>query len=207
MIRTALSMLVLLAFAGGVAQASGDASAGKAKAGLCAACHGADGNSGGATPTWPSLAGQHEGYLAKQLVEFQEGTTRSNQVMAPMIANLNAQDIADVSAYFASLPRRSMLADEQAKELVAKGERLYRGGNKKTGIAACMGCHGPDGSGNALAGFPRLNSQHAQYTAIQLKAFRDGARSNDLNGMMRDIATQLTDDEIAAVSAYLTGLN
>jgi cytochrome c553 len=205
MIRTALSLFALLALACGVAHAGGDATAGKAKAGLCVACHGVDGNS--MTPIWPSLAGQHESYLAKQITAFQEGVTRNNLVMAPMIAGLSAQDIDDVSAYFAALPRRGMMSDESTKDVVAQGERLYRGGNKETGIAACMGCHGPDGSGNELAGFPSLGNQQPEYTATQLKAFRSGARSNDLNAMMRDIAARLTDDEIAAVSAYLTGLN
>ena len=205
MIRTALTVLLLSLGITGAANAAGDAAAGKAKSALCAACHGADGNS--TNPEWPSLAGQNEAYLTKQLVEFQEGKTRNNPVMAPMIANLNAQDVADVSAYFASLPRRGMFADKDAMEMIQKGERLYRGGNKEKGIAACMGCHGPDGSGNSLAGIPSLGNQHAKYTAMQLTAFRDGARTNDLNDMMQDVAERLTDDEIRAVSAYLTGLN
>ncbi|GIX30927.1 MAG: hypothetical protein KatS3mg124_1399 [Porticoccaceae bacterium] len=83
-----------------VALAAGDPAAGKAKAAVCAACHGANGIS--AAPIWPNLAGQKEEYLAKQLKAFRDGT-RSEPSMSPMAANLSDQDIADLAAYFSSL--------------------------------------------------------------------------------------------------------
>ncbi len=126
--------------------------------------------------------------------------------MAPMVGALTDQDIANLAAYFASLPRRATMANEQAMEQVALGEKLFRGGNKETGVPACMGCHGPDGAGNNLAGFPMVSAQHVTYTKMQLLAFRDGSRSNDPQGMMRDVAQRLSDEEIQAVSEYLAGL-
>ena len=177
-----------------------DAAAGKTKAAACASCHGADGNS--ANPEWPSLAGQHEKYLIKQLEEFKNGA-RANPLMSPMAAGLSEQDMADLAAYFSSQTPKGGEADP---ELVALGEKIYRGGNATTGVAACMACHGPDGMGNPLANFPRLSGQHAAYTALQLKAFRTGDRTNDAGLMMRNIATRMSDAEIQAVSSYIAGL-
>ena len=177
-----------------------DAAAGKTKAAACASCHGADGNS--ANPEWPSLAGQHEKYLIKQLAEFKDGT-RANPLMSPMAAGLSEQDMADLAAYFSSQPLKGGEADP---ELVALGEKIYRGGNATTGVAACMACHGPAGMGNPLANFPRLSGQHAAYTVLQLKAFRAGDRTNDAGLMMRNIASRMTDAEIQAVASYIEGL-
>ena len=205
MIKAALSVWMVLILVCGQAIAAGDVTAGKSKAAACIACHGVDGNS--TNPEWPSLAGQNEIYIARQLAAFQQGETRSNVLMAPMIANLSEQDMADIAAYYASLPRARMYADETKQELIAAGQRLYRGGNADKNVAACIGCHLPDGSGNGPAGFPGIANQHATYTENQLKAFRSGARSSDLNSMMRDVSARLSDDEIEAVAAYLTGLN
>ncbi len=204
MIRTALMCLMMM-LSTGTALAAGDTAAGKTKATTCTACHGPDGNS--INPEWPSLAGQNERYLATQIMDFQAGETRKNVMMEPMIANLTDQDVADIAAYYASLPRRGLFADEEQLEMIRDGEKLYRGGNQDKGIAACMGCHGPAGNGNSLAGFPSVGNQHAKYTAMQLRAFRSGERMNDLNAMMRDVSERLTDYEIDAVSAYLSGLN
>jgi cytochrome c553 len=177
-----------------------DAAAGKAKAAACASCHGADGNS--ANPEWPSLAGQHDKYLIKQLAEFKSGA-RSNPLMSPMAAGLSEQDMADLAAYYSSQPLNGGKADPA---LVALGEKIYRGGNATTGVAACMACHGPDGMGNPQANFPRLSGQHAAYTVVQLKAFRAGDRSNDAGLMMRNIAARMTDAEMDAVASYIEGL-
>ena len=204
MIRTVFAVLWVMAITTGAASAAGDAKAGKTKAAICASCHGIDGNS--TNPEWPSLAGQHPKYLTNQVIAFKQGTTRSNILMAPMIQAMTEQDIEDVAAFYATLPRRGMFADKNAKEVVALGERLYRAGKKETATAACMGCHGPNGAGNSLAGFPQIASQHATYTAMQLKMFRSGERSNDPQGMMRDAASKLTDDEIDALAQYLAGL-
>ena len=184
------------------AHAAGDPAAGQAKAGTCLACHGPDGNS--VNPLWPKLSGQHPGYTKKQLVEFQSGEMRRDTMMAPMIANLSEQDIEDLAAYYASRPRTGGFASEERVEL---GERIYRGGNLETGVAACIACHGPKGLGDPLAGFPSLAGQHAAYVVLQLEAFRSGERSNDINGMMQDVARWMTRDEMLAVAEYIAGLH
>ncbi len=180
--------------------AAGDAAAGKTKAAACAACHGADGNS--ANPEWPKLAGQHAPYLVKQLANFKAGD-RNNAMMAPMAAPLSEQDMADIAAFFTSQTQAEGKADPA---LVAAGEKLFRGGNATTGVAACMGCHGPNGMGNPLANFPRLSGQHAAYTVNQLKTFRSGERANDAGKMMQNIAARMTDAEMQAVASYIEGL-
>lgn len=184
------------------AHAAGDPVAGQAKAGTCLACHGPDGNS--INPQWPKLAAQHPGYTKKQLVELKAGETRRDTMMAPMIAVLSEQDMEDLAAYYATLPRTGGFASEERVEL---GERMYRGGNLETGVAACIGCHGPRGLGDPLGGFPSLAGQHAEYTVLQLEAFRSGERSNDVNGMMRDVARWMSRDEMLAVAEYIAGLH
>ena len=184
------------------AHAAGDSSKGQAIVGkVCAACHGFDGNS--FLPANPSLAGQHEEYLLKQLTEFKSGA-RSNPVMAGMVANLSADDLRNVAAYYASQTPKQMGAKD--KDLVAQGRKLYRGGDAAKGIAACAGCHSPNGAGIPVQ-YPRLASQHADYVAAQLKAFRAGDRANDPNQMMRITAIKLTDKEIAALAEYISGLH
>jgi cytochrome c553 len=187
-------------FAAAPAGAAGDAAAGKAKAMACASCHGADGNS--ANPEWPSLAGQHAKYLAKQLANFKAGD-RNNAMMGPMAAPLSEQDMADIAAFYESQALKGGQADPA---LVDAGEKLYRGGNATSGVAACMACHGPSGIGNPQANFPRLSGQHAAYTVLQLKAFRAGERANDAGNMMRNIAARMTDAEMQAVASYIEGL-
>jgi cytochrome c553 len=183
------------------ALAAGDAAAGKTKAGVCAGCHGADGNGGG-DPTWPKLAGQHEDYLAAQLEAFKSGK-RKNPVMSPMAAPLSKKDMQDLSAYFASLPVKPGAARSQ--QLVEKGKRIYRGGNAKSGVAACMSCHGPSGHGIPPR-FPRVSSQTAAYTENQLLLFRSEKRPSDAEVMTR-ITQRMTDAEIRAVSEYMAGLH
>ncbi|HDK37920.1 MAG TPA: cytochrome c4 [Thiolapillus brandeum] len=185
----------------GAAQAAGDAAAGKTKSAACAACHGADGNSG-ANPLWPKLAGQHPKYIKKQLHDF-KANKRKDATMAPMAAPLKDQDIEDLAAYFSSQSRTVGVA---AADQVELGQSLYRAGSSN-GAPACSGCHGPAGAGNVAANFPGLSGQSAAYVAKQLKDFRSGARSNDLNGMMAGVAAKLTDKEINAVSQYVQGLH
>lgn len=183
------------------ANAQGDAAAGRSKAAVCAACHGPDGNS--VTPEWPKIAGQHPGYIVKQLADFKSGARR-NSTMSPIAASLSDQDIADLSVFYAAQQRTQGLADP---EFIKAGARLYRGGNVDNGVPACMACHGPRGAGNPAAGFPALNDQHASYTAAQLRAYKSGERSNDKEEMMRIIAKRLTDTEIQATSSYIDGLH
>ena len=185
----------------------GDPEAGKAKNAVCAACHGVDGNS--ALDINPKIAGQHANYLYKQLSEFklasQTGGSegRNNAVMNGMAAVLSDQDMKDLAAYFAS---QEMKPGETPEDVVDAGAALYRGGDEARGITACIACHGPRGNGMELAGFPDISGQHAAYTKSQLEQFRSGLRANDMNGMMRDIAKRLTDEDIALLSQYVSGL-
>lgn len=198
----ALSVLCLTtsAFASDAPKAAKpDTAAGEAKyTAMCAACHGADGNS--AAPENPKLAGQHPEYLAKQLAEFKSGK-RANAVMGGMAAALSDEDMKNISAWLSSQKPKAGFAKE--KELVALGERIYRGGIADRQIAACSGCHSPSGAG-IPSQYPRLSGQHAQYNAAQLTAFRDGVRKNSVQ--MTQIAAKLNDREIKAVSDYMAGL-
>lgn len=181
--------------------ADGDIAAGKEKAQVCAACHGIDGNS--SNPIWPKLAGQHEEYIVKQLMDFKAGN-RENPQMAPMVANLSEQDIYDLAAYFSSQKPQWGKTDPAELEL---GQKIYRAGNMEAGVPACMACHGPTGRGNPAAKFPSLSGQHAEYTGAQLNAFRSKNRSNDINAVMRTIVGRMTHEEIKAVAQYIQGLH
>lgn len=180
--------------------AAGDIAAGKIISAQCAACHGVDGNS--SEPSFPKLAGQGEGYLYKQLLNFASGT-RESLIMGPMIADISAQGLADLSAYYAS---QKVTAGLVSESLIEQGQKLYRAGNKKTGVPACMSCHGPRGAGIPAAKWPALSGQHARYVEMQLDAFSQGDRNNDPNDMMRDISSRLSADEKKAVSAYISAL-
>jgi cytochrome c553 len=181
--------------------ADGDPEAGKQRAITCAACHGADGNS--VNPEWPSLAGQNERYFRETLLAFKSGK-RSNPLMTAQAMLLNDTEIENLGAYYASQKAAQRSADPQ---LAAKGERLYRGGNKDSDVSACIACHGPTGRGNAPAGYPALTGQHATYTAKQLNDYKSGARTSDGDRqIMRNITAQLTADQIKAVAAYIQGL-
>ena len=180
--------------------AAGDIAAGKIISAQCAACHGVDGNS--SEPSFPKLAGQGEGYLYKQLLNFASGT-RESLIMGPMIADISAQGLADLSAYYAL---QKVTAGLVSESLIEQGQKLYRAGNKKTGVPACMSCHGPRGAGIPAAKWPALSGQHARYVEMQLDAFSQGDRNNDPNDMMRDISSRLSADEKKAVSAYISAL-
>jgi len=194
------ALCVLFSLCAVAARADGNATAGQAKAGTCAACHGVDGNS--SNPEWPSLAGQHAAYIAKQVHAFKSGA-RQSPIMMPMVANLSDQDIADIAAYFESQAARGLEADKGKVEL---GQRLYRGGNAKTQLPACLACHGPAGRGNPAAMYPSLRGQHATYLMAQLNAYRKGDRTTDKTKAMNDIAARLSDDEIKALASYVQGL-
>ena len=165
---------------------------------VCAACHGADGNSG--TPVNPKLAQQHPEYLVKQLQEFKSGK-RANAVMSGMVAALSEDDMKNIAYWVASKKSKPGFAKE--KDTVALGERIYRGGIADHQVAACAGCHSPNGAG-IPAQYPRLSGQHADYTAAQLVQFRDGVRKNSIQ--MSGVAAKMNDREIKAVSDYIAGL-
>ncbi|MBY4678683.1 c-type cytochrome [Marinobacterium arenosum] len=195
-----ISLLVSIGITG-VAHAAGDANQGKAKSAMCAACHGADGNS--AIANFPKLAGQNEKYLLKQMKEIKDGG-RQVVEMTGLLNGFNDQDLADLAAYFA---KQTTVLGQVPKDKVEAGQKLYRTGVADKGVAACTACHSPTGIGNDSAGFPALSGQHAAYVAKQLKDFRAGSRSNDPGSMMRDIAGKMSDAEIEAVSAYVQGLH
>lgn len=165
---------------------------------VCAACHGADGNS--AVPQNPKLAGQHPEYLLKQLTNFKEGK-RANAVMAGMVANLTPDDMKNLADYYSA--KKINLSKAKTNGAGSLGEKIYRAGNAASGVPACASCHGANGAGIPKQ-FPRLSAQHADYTLTQMKAFRSGERANA--PMMMTIATKMTDAEMQAVSDYVQGL-
>ena len=181
----------------------GNPEAGKQKMSACIECHEADGN----TPTalWPKISEFSEAYIYKQLAEFRAGEEgmRNVPLMYNIVKDYSDQDLADLAAYFAGQKRT---IGEIPEDQYALGRRIYQGGNAVTGLSACSACHAPNGRGNALAVFPRLSGQNAEYVAQQLQNFRSQERANDINGMMRDVAQRMTDKEIEAVSYYVSGL-
>lgn len=200
--KRVMALLVLAGLTGG-AMAAGNADAGKAKTVTCVACHGADGNS--ASADFPSLAGQGERYLTKQLKDIRCGqlsaedraasrcTVRSAPLMAGLLVSSSDQDLADMAAYYAAQKPALAGATDSAEAPLALGERIYRAGIREKGVAACAACHSPTGVGNAPAAFPALGGQHAKYTVAQLKAFRQAA--------------QFSDDEVKALQAAGTAVD
>lgn len=222
MIKTLLTVSISLALTAGagIVHAQGNASGGKAKAASCAGCHGEDGNS--AMPGFPKLAGQHKGYLVKQLQAF-KGGTRLSPMMAPLAASLDDQAIEEIAAYYAgnkisANPAPVLPADddddapakteEQKKaalnDLIAQGGDLYRNGNLATAVSACVACHGPYAEGNRPAAYPALHSQHADYLIKTLTDFKTGARTKNRENMMHMIAAKMSEQEIKAVAYYIS---
>lgn len=200
LLRAIASSLVLVSLQ---SFAQGDAAAGETKAAICAACHGADGNS--AVPNWPKLAGQHQQYLVRQSTLI-KANARPVPEMLGITPGLTEQDILDIAAYFSQQTITGGVADESKVEL---GERIFRAGNLETGVPACMSCHGPAGEGNPLASYPSLAGQHAVYTANMLTRFRKGenwGEGDASSQVMNGAAARLTDDEIRAVASYIEGL-
>jgi cytochrome c553 len=206
-----LSISLALASATSILHAEGNINAGKQKSASCTSCHGDDGNS--MVATFPKLAQQHSSYLVKQLHAFKDGS-RNDPMMSAMALALTDEDITDISAYYATqkisenaLPvldsdddneKPSGKKDVQA--LIAQGSDLYRNGDLKSEVSACIACHGPFGEGNKPASFPALKSQHADYLIKALTDFKSGARSNNPENIMYMIAKKMTDEEIKAVS-------
>ena len=182
--------------------ADGKPEAGKTKSAACQGCHGEDGNS--YSPEWPNLASQHGAYLSKQIKNFRDGI-RKNETMNAMAAGLSDQDAEDIARYFAGQSLKSQAMDIDS-ELLKTGRKIYKGGNAYNGVPACAGCHGPNGRGNSLAVFPHVAGQRQTYLVNTLNEFRTGARNNDVNEIMRNIASRMTENEINAVAAYMSSL-
>ena len=195
----ALAALVgLSAWAGTPSLAADAARAQEIVSGKCFICHGADGES--SSPVFPRLAGQHSAYIARQLADYKSGRRKSS-AMQPMVDDLAAADFAALGAYFAAKPAHAHPVDDT--ELAAMGRFIFNRGNPYSGVAACAGCHGPTGHGTEA--LPRVAGQHAQYTENQLRQFNQRERSND-NAVMHAIAAKLTELEMKAVAAYISGL-
>lgn len=210
-IKPAAVLLGLLAWAHG-AQAQGNAEAGAEKTAVCAACHGADGNSG--APIYPKLAGLNTKYLYKQLADIQSND-RVVPEMTGMLAGMSEQDLQDIAAYYAEQSMQLSGAEDIQVQLnsgssaaaLNLGKTIYRFGNPETGVPACSGCHAPTGLGNAPAGYPRLGGQFPDYLSKQLRDFRLGDRINDDQQVMRDVAEHMSEAEIIAVANYIAGLH
>lgn len=191
----------LLAWAAGLAalplQAADPARAEEIVQGKCFICHGADGES--ASPAFPRLAGQHAGYLARQLADYKSGKRKSS-TMQPMVEDLSADDFKLLGAYFEKRPPQAHAVADP--ELAQMGRFIFQRGNPYSGVAACAACHGPQGHGTET--LPRLAGQHAQYIENQLKAFNKRERTND-NAVMHTIAAKLTELELKAVASYISG--
>lgn len=201
--------------ASAILHAEGNPRAGKDKAAACNSCHGEGGNS--VAPNFPKLAQQHASYLTKQLQAFKSGT-RNDPMMTAMALPLSDQDMLDIAAYYASqkitgntLPELPPPDDDEepaadapkpktVPELIAQGSDLYRNGDLKNEVSACIACHGPFGEGNQPAAFPALHSQHADYLIKALTDFKTGARGNTSENMMHMIAKKMSDEEIRAVA-------
>jgi cytochrome c553 len=200
--KLAISLVAgVLMFGTATGALAGNAAAGKAKSGMCAGCHGVDGNS--AAPNFPKLAGQNAGYIAKQLADFKSGA-RKDATMAGMAAALSKKDMEDLGAYYESQAGSAGAASGSPAQIAA-AERLYRGGDAKRGVAACMSCHGPAGTGIPPR-YPRVSGQHAAYNEAQLLAFKRGTRSND-GAVMTSLAFKLSEQEIRALADYMAGLH
>lgn len=192
----------MLSSAGAANPAQGDpAKAQQIVTQICAACHGMDGNS--PLPVNPNLAGQYSDYLTNQLLSFKSGG-RKSAVMGGIVANFTPDDMRNLGAYYGK--QKPKLGSAKDRELVALGQKIYRGGNAATAVPACASCHTPDGAG-IPSQFPRLAGQHAEYVLAQLKAFRSGERADDNSKMMRAIAVKLSDQEMRAVAEYISGLH
>lgn len=170
----------------------------------CEACHGAHGE-GMAAAHVPRLAGQSVDYLRKQLDDYADGA-RANPIMANFAKALTAQQRARFAARYASMPAPVIVKPEAIDTVsLARGHQLAYQGDETRRAPACNACHGPDGMGVAYAA-PYLAGQSAEYLASALKAFREGTRKNDAGELMRSVAEQLNDADIAAVAGYFGSL-
>ena len=164
---------------------------------VCAACHGADGNS--TVPANPILAGQHGEYIATQLAAFKSGA-RPSPIMQGMAAPLSPEDMLSLGAYFERQKKGDMMARDKAA--VERGGEIWRAGIKSSGVPACAGCHGAAGKG-IPAQFPRLAGQYPDLTMGWLKAYATGARPHPVMG---PVAAKLSEADMHAVAEYAAGL-
>ena len=173
---------------------------------VCAACHGADGNS--TIPANANLAGLGAEYISRQLDHFKSGV-RANPIMQPMAGMLTPPDMVAMGILFSQQKPKPGAAKDP--KLAAQGQSLFRGGDLATGVPACAACHSPTGVGIPPL-YPRLAGQHAEYTLAQLKAFASGERGADPGGkdtqgrVMAAIAKRMSEAQMKAVADYAAGL-
>ena len=191
---TALTMAVTASV---WAQQADEARAKKIVSGVCFVCHGAEGES--SSEVFPRLAGQHWEYIAKQLENFKSGKRKST-AMADMVTKLTPGEMVALGKYF----EKQNAPAEPPKDvaLAAVGRYIFHNGNKYSGVAACVSCHGEGALGTTS--LPRLAGQYAAYTENQLKQFDTRERTND-NAIMHAIVSKMTPLEMAAVAEYLSG--
>jgi len=192
----------------------GDVARGQEKSATCVACHGIDGNS--SDPQYPKLAGQHERYIARHLELYRSGE-RQNAIMLGFAAGLSAQDMRDLGAFYATQAGSPGIADEtiiaegpnEGRAFFEPGQDLWRAGDASRGIPACAACHGPSGAGNPGPAYPKLRGQHAEYTAMMLRQYRDGLvlPGEHLGDVMATISRDLTDEEIDSLASFIEGLH
>jgi cytochrome c553 len=212
--RILATALLVLGFSAGSALAAdmhGDAAAGSAKAAVCTACHGLNGNSS-SPELGPVIAGQNAVYVRDQVTRIKAGM-RNAPLMKPMVETLTEEDIADLAAFFAT---QTPAGNEADPSYWHAGEALYRRGDQARGIPACMSCHGPVGRGIPAAGYPALQAQYAVYTIKQLEGYANDSRYvKDADGraqagtnaaIMATIASRLTAEERRNVASYIQGL-
>lgn len=202
LIASMLPVIGALLFAASGTALAGDPVAGKAKSAACGGCHGFDGNS--PIAMYPKLAGQNEAYISKQVKDYKANKTRQNAIMMGMVAALSDADAADIGAYFQAQSLKQAATFDDSK--TAAGREIYKGGDLQAGIPACQACHGPTGAGTAGIGYPQLGGQYVDYTLAQLKAFKNGSRSNDDKALMRSIVKKMSDEDMAAVANYIASL-
>lgn len=203
-VRAPILVILLLLCAGDRAAAADShawelgrliASGGKQGAGAtaCFSCHGLRGE-GDAAAAVPRLNGLAAYYLAKQMRDFSSGT-RPDEIMTPIAKVLSAAEIAGVATYYAAMPW-----SPPANALPAP--RVYAQGDPDRGILPCRICHGAHAVSAAPA-IPSLAGQPAAYTQRQLRRWRSGERGNDPLKEMTRFSQRLTQDEIAAIAAWL----
>jgi cytochrome c553 len=157
----------------------------------CAICHGPSGVSRADSP---NLAGQYASVIYKELLDFKSGA-RVNSVMSPFAEPLNEQDIRDLAAYYSYLPR--LPGYHPPTQTTAP--RIVINGAPTRGIAPCGSCHG---SLENKLGSPWLEQEPEPYLLSQLRAFADGDRHNDVGQQMRNVARQMTADEMSEAAHY-----
>lgn len=173
---------------------------GSGGAAACAQCHGLDGTADG-SGAFPRLSAQAAYYLYKQLGDYASGA-RQNAIMGPIARALSDAERQDVASYYAALDSPYFPAPTVTTEALQRGGTLSALGASDRGVQACVNCHGPAALGQAPA-IPQLAGQYAAYIRTQFQMFRGDFRRNDIAGVMRDISRRLSDDDVAAVAAYL----